>query len=145
MKKVFISLAVLLLVSMIFASCGTPAQTTTPPATTPSSTPTKTVPPTTAPPKTTPPTTSTPSPTVVTPKYGGTLRVIYDAPPSGSIGYPQELIGDATFAPQLVIEPLIRENNKGEWTPWLAESYKLADDHSSKSPSSWGEPPVLFS
>lgn len=130
MKKAFISLAILLLISMIFAGCGTPAPTTspTPAATTPASTPTKTVPVTTTPPATSPvPTT----PAAVTPKYGGTLRVIYDAPPSGSIGYPQELIGDATFAPQLVIEPLIRENNKGEWTPWLAESYKLADDHSS--------------
>jgi peptide/nickel transport system substrate-binding protein len=134
-KKGFITLAILLLVSIIFASCASPAATTSPAptATAPATTPAKTTPATTTPSTTSSPTTS-PGPTTpagVTPKYGGTLRIIYDAPPSGSIGYPQELVGDASFAPQLVIEPLIRENNKGEWTPWLAESYKLADDHSS--------------
>jgi ABC-type transport system substrate-binding protein len=41
------------------------------------------------------------------------------------------LTSDATTAPQLVIEPLLKENNKGEFTPWLAESYKLADDRMS--------------
>jgi peptide/nickel transport system substrate-binding protein len=131
-NKALVTLAILLLILAVFAGCGTstqtttPPQTKTPPVTTPASTPTKPI-------TTTPPATSTvpTTTTAVTPKFGGTLRIIYDAPPSGSIGYPIELVGDATFAPQLCIEPLIRENNKGEWTPWLAESYQLADDHSS--------------
>ena len=37
-------------------------------------------------------------------------------------------MGDGGFAPQLMIEILIKENNKGEFIPWLAESYQLADD-----------------
>ena len=57
--------------------------------------------------------------------------MIYDSGPSGSIGYPQELTGDASFAPQICFEGLIREDTKGIFSPWLAESYDLAADQTS--------------
>jgi peptide/nickel transport system substrate-binding protein len=53
---------------------------------------------------------------------------MWDSVPPSSIGYPPDLIGDASSCPQLNIEGLLRENNKGEMSPWLAESYKVADD-----------------
>jgi len=129
MKKGFIALAILVLVSILLAACGTakttPAQTSSPAT----STAVKTTTATSAAPTTT--TVKTTTAAATGPKYGGTLRAIYDFGPSGSIGYPQELTGDATTAPQLCIEPLLREDNKGQFTPWLAESYKLADDQKS--------------
>ena len=117
MKKGFVFLTILLLVSIIFAGCGgnTTASKTTNPATSTAITST-TVKPTTA---------------VATPKRGGTLRIIYDSSPTGVIGYPVEIMGDGGFAPQLCIEGLLKENNKGEISPWLAESYQLADDRTS--------------
>jgi peptide/nickel transport system substrate-binding protein len=124
MKKVFILLTILLLTSIIFAGCGgsttTSKTTTTATSTAVTSTTTKTSTTTTA--------TTTPT---VTPKRGGTLRLIYDSSPTGVIGYPVEIMGDGGFAPQLCIEGLLKESNKGEFTPWLAESYQLADDRTS--------------
>ncbi len=130
MKKGLLSLIVLLSVTLFLIGCGTSATT---PATSSSpamSTTVKTTAATSTAPTTTAAKTTTTTP-AAGPKYGGTLTVIYDSSPAGSVGYPPELTSDATTAPQLVIEPLLKENNKGEFTPWLAESYKLADDRMS--------------
>lgn len=110
MKYGVLLLTILLLFVTVFTGCGSGTTTTsqTTPATTTSG--------------------ATTTPSATTPKYGGTLRVIYDSSPSGSVGYPIELIGDATFASQTVIERLILENNKGDFTPWLAESFTLSND-----------------
>jgi len=137
MKKGFILLTVLLLVSIIIAGCGGKATTSTAPTT--STTVTSTVPTTSTTATSTKPTTSTTAPsatptataTAAGPKRGGTLKLIYDTAPSGSIGYMPEVQGDTSVAQQLVIETLIHEDNKSQFTPWLAESYKLADDQSS--------------
>jgi len=114
MKKTLVAFVCLLVISIIFVGCssGTPANTS---------------------PAAAKPTTSNPisAPSSPTPKFGGTLKLIYDAPPSGTIGYPQGMIGDATTACQLVIEPLLKQISTGEYIPWLTESYKLADDRTS--------------
>jgi peptide/nickel transport system substrate-binding protein len=62
-----------------------------------------------------------------TPKRGGTLRIIYDNTPS-IIGWPVDITGDSSTSPQLVFEPLLRGDAAGNLYPWLAESYKVADD-----------------
>jgi peptide/nickel transport system substrate-binding protein len=131
MKQGYIILAVILVISLLLVGCSSSKTTTTAPGSTTAATTTTSV--------LTASTTSSTATSVKTstsisvatkPKYGGILKVIYDSGPSGSIGYPQELSGDATTAPQLCFEPLLKENNKGEFSPWLAESYKLADDQS---------------
>ncbi|MBN1188836.1 MAG: ABC transporter substrate-binding protein [Dehalococcoidales bacterium] len=110
MKKVFIFLTTMLIFILVMTGCGDNPTTTT----TTTSSPT--------------PTASTTSTTAAGPKYGGTLRIIYDSGPSGAIGYPQDLMSDSTTAPQLCLEGLLKEDNKNQFTPWLAESYQLADD-----------------
>jgi len=54
--------------------------------------------------------------------------VIIDSVPPTSIGYPPDLLGDASSAPQLCVEGLLREDPKGGVYPWLASSFKVADD-----------------
>jgi len=56
------------------------------------------------------------------------MNVIIDSVPPTSIGYPPDLLGDATSAPQLCMEGLLREDPKGNLSPWLASSFKVADD-----------------
>ena len=65
------------------------------------------------------------------PKYGGVLRDISDAPPTSSIGWPPQLFGASTESPQLCFDGFLRSDNKGVYFPWLAESYKIADDYKS--------------
>jgi peptide/nickel transport system substrate-binding protein len=65
------------------------------------------------------------------PKYGGVLRDISDAPPPGNIGWPPRMFGAGTESPQLMFDGLVRSTNKGDYYPWLAESFKVADDYSS--------------
>ena len=64
-----------------------------------------------------------------TPKYGGTLRVLSGIS-SNNKGWPADLMVD-TGTLQLSCETLLRGDNKGNIIPWLAESYKLADDRKS--------------
>ena len=67
--------------------------------------------------------------TTLTPKYGGTLRFISDQLPANQ-GWPAEPgINQATT--QACCDTLLRGDNKGNVIPWLAESYKLADDRNS--------------
>ena len=66
----------------------------------------------------------------LTPKYGGVLRFITNSTFLGTnIGWPADPMGDvaATF-PQCCLETLLHGDNKGGYIPWLAESYKIADD-----------------
>lgn len=132
MKKGFIFLTILLLVSMIFAGCGgTTTTSSTSSSTTSTSVASTSLTSTSLTSNTVTSPAVTTTPAAATPKHGGTLKLIYDSAPSGSIGYPPELQGDATTAPQLCFESFLREDNQGNFTPWLAESYKLADDDSS--------------
>jgi ABC-type transport system substrate-binding protein len=131
MKKLYLTLVILLLGSFLLIGCGQ-SNTTTPPATQPTVTTPSGGQPTTAvattPATTTNPSTTTAAPAPGTPKKGGTLNVMIDSVPPTAIGWPAELIGDASTAPQLCLEPLLREGPKGQIYPWLAESYKVADD-----------------
>ena len=47
------------------------------------------------------------------------------------MGWPALLPGDSGFSSQLVFEPLLRGDPKGNLFPWLAETYKTAEDKSS--------------
>jgi peptide/nickel transport system substrate-binding protein len=129
MKRLLITLVVLLASVSILFSCGEPTPT---PTASPSPTPTKTAAPSTSP--TTSPTT-TASPTVTTTptppdahKYGGTLRFILWASPSGTGGLPWELFGNDFLSSFHIIEPLFHVDAKGNLIPCLAESYQVADD-----------------
>jgi peptide/nickel transport system substrate-binding protein len=139
MKKIWV-LATILVISAVFiigcSSSSTPTASITPATTTPSAT---SVPVSTTPAPTSTATTSTPVQTTTTAtakpttpisavKTGGTLRFVYWASPSGTGGLPAELFGNDFLSSQLCVEPLIHVDSKGEITPWLAESYKVADD-----------------
>lgn len=132
-------LSILLLISLVLVGCSNKSSSTTttaktsPVATSSSASSTTTSKPATSVTSTATTTaaSTTTKPATVTPKYGGTLKLIYDSGPSGSIGLPQELTGDAAFAPQLCFEGLLKEDNQGKFSPWLAESYDLANDQSS--------------
>ena len=64
-----------------------------------------------------------------TPKYGGTLRIVWRNSP-GTFGYPPEVFGDSTSASHFCYDSLLRDQN-GKLIPWLAESYKISDDRKS--------------
>lgn len=74
--------------------------------------------------------TSTTPPPAGGPIYGGTLREISSAVPA-LIGWPPDLVGATSETPQVVFDPFLRQDVSGNVQPWLAESYKLADDHMS--------------
>jgi peptide/nickel transport system substrate-binding protein len=64
----------------------------------------------------------------LTPKYGGTLRILTDSVPAAGIGWPSEIVMGGEDPIALCLESLLRSDNKGNIIPWLAESYKVADD-----------------
>lgn len=66
--------------------------------------------------------------TNIGPKHGGTLKIVYDSVAPITVGYPPEITNDAAVASQLCIEGLLREDSQGNLIPWLAESYKVADN-----------------
>ena len=113
MKKLFILLSVLLVITMVIIGCGESGKSTTP-ATQTTSTPAKTS------------VTSTTTPAA--PKQGGTLKIALWASPSGTGGLPAELFGNDFLSSQHIIEPLLHTDGKGNSVPCLAESYKVADD-----------------
>jgi len=115
MKKLFVAISILVILTFLMVGCGDKEEKTTA-ATTAATTSAK-------------PTATTPA--VVTPKFGGTLNMIQDQSPRGPGGYIWEVIGNDTSCPQLIFEPLFRGDNQGALVPWLATAYKLADDHSS--------------
>ena len=63
-----------------------------------------------------------------TPKYGGTMTYIM-APTRPLIGWPPDLMmNNVVFFVQACLETLLRADAKGNVYPWLAKSYKIADD-----------------
>jgi peptide/nickel transport system substrate-binding protein len=79
------------------------------------------------------PTTATTASTITStgPKIGGTVNMLLTASPGGPGGLPWELLaGDQTVL-YPIYEPLMRGSPSGQPVPWLAESFKLADDQSS--------------
>jgi peptide/nickel transport system substrate-binding protein len=137
MKRILITIGlILLLCALILGGCSQGATTSSPAATAPAATASSSSPSpkpaaTTAPPVSPTAPSSKPapsSPAAGTPKYGGTLKLAWDASPAGSVGWPAVLTGDAGFGSQLIFEPLLRGDAKGGLFPCLAESYKTADD-----------------
>ena len=125
MKRVHILLVVLLVVSCIMISCGTSASTSTgPAASNPSVAVSSTL---TAPVSTGATTAISPAQTESTPKYGGTLRIL-TGPVAAGFGWPADIGGQGVGANQFCFETLLRCDNTGKIIPWLAESYKVADD-----------------
>lgn len=119
MKRLLLVLVVLLVSASMLIGCSKPATTATP-----TSSPTSTV---TSTPSATPTKTTAPTTTEVN-KYGGTLKIILIAGPQTPGGVPAEIFGPDATSSQFCMEPLLRGDNKGGVVPWLAESYKLADD-----------------
>jgi peptide/nickel transport system substrate-binding protein len=72
-----------------------------------------------------------PEPTPVsedTPQYGGTLKIMFIAGPQTAGGWPADIFGPDANSYQFCMEPLLRGDSKGGVSPWLAESYQVADD-----------------
>jgi hypothetical protein len=91
MKKLYAMLEILLIAVIALTSCGSAATTTTTTSTTPSGTTTSTTP--------------TPTPTTQSPKYGGTLRIIYPYSPATIPGWP----GDTTNPQKLWLSWIVFE------------------------------------
>ena len=72
---------------------------------------------------------STATSAAATPKPGGTLRIAI-IPQGANIGWPVGLTAGGSFS-ESYYETLIRSDEKGKLYPWLAESFKVADDHKS--------------
>ncbi len=138
MKRTFLlSLALLLIVSLVLMGCGnsTPTTSTTPTTTTATQT-TTTTPAqqtTTAPTATAPTTTATATTTTPTtaagPKKGGILKVIYPYSPNTIPGWP----GDSTNPQKMwgnwvCFEGLVKLNNSIP-SPWLATDWKWSPDY----------------
>lgn len=120
MKRWMIVLLVIALVGVVVTGCGEETTQTT--ATTGG-------PETTAPSATTPgQSTETTTAATQGDKYGGTMIVAVSAGPSSPGGLPWELLAGDSTALQTIFEPLFRADTEGRPTPWLAESYELADD-----------------
>lgn len=67
----------------------------------------------------------------LTPKYGGTMTYI-TAPSRPLIGWPPDLMmNNVVIFVQSCLETLMRADAEGNVYPWLAESYKVADDKKS--------------
>jgi peptide/nickel transport system substrate-binding protein len=103
MKRLSIILFVLLAAVLVFTSCSQNALTTTTSTTTPTS-------------------------TTVTPKAGGTLKMILIAGPQNAGGLPAEVFGPDATSYQFCMDSFLRGDNMGGVSPWLADSYKVADD-----------------
>jgi peptide/nickel transport system substrate-binding protein len=130
MRRLLTVLAVLLVAVFIISGCSTnspnnPPASNTSAATTTAPTTSSTTQASSAQSTTKP---STAAPVAGEPKYGGTLRIAFENSPAGAIGWPPDILGDSNVPTQICLEPFLRETVKGELIPWLAESYKVADD-----------------
>jgi len=114
MKGIFLVLLIVVMaVGGILSGCAEP----TPEAPTPSPTPEPSPTPSPA-----------PSPTEPSPKYGGTLKALWEPIPP-SIGWPLSMIANpAGSAVMSILETLLRADKNGDVYPWLAESYDVASD-----------------
>jgi peptide/nickel transport system substrate-binding protein len=125
-KKLWVSLTILLVLTFLIAGCSSPS----PPTTTPIITPVPT--------STTPtPVTTTKKPVVATPtgsnKYGGLIRWIDPAVPVTAMGWNAEATSASVFSMQLCLQTLLKEQADGKIIPGLAESYEVVTN--SESPS----------
>src|SRR6186713_3310201 len=59
------------------------------------------------------------------PQNGGIMRVVENAEGGAPIGTPWEIRGIDTKLPKPAIESLLREDPNGNYSPWLAESWKV--------------------
>jgi peptide/nickel transport system substrate-binding protein len=118
MKKLVLIIAAIILIIPIIAGCSSSQTTTT---TTPAIS-------STTPSTTSKPASTTPLATTSAPKSGGTLREITVAVPS-VIGWPAEETGANGETPQVCFDPFLRGDVNGKIYPWLAKSYKLADNN----------------
>jgi peptide/nickel transport system substrate-binding protein len=122
--SVILLVGLLVVGTLLLAACGGGSTTTT---AAPGTTDTGST--TTAAPGTTEGTGPTTTAAALTPKYGGILRM-----PGGvgnqNIGWPATFSGGGDPV-QCYYETLLRTDNKGNLIPWLAESYKVADDQKS--------------
>lgn len=141
MNKLFVPLAILLILAFIITGCST-ASTSTPRATASTSTPPVTTgPSTTIPSNTTSavtpagPTTSTASTPAssATPEYGGTLIDVEAGPPGSPFGWPPEIFGPAGITSQISLQQLLNEDRNGNFLPNLATSYDVVTDPANAS------------
>ena len=139
MKKLFLLSIILLIGASLVIGCGavSPKPTPTPAAPAPI-----TPMPTTAPKPTIPtapaasPSTSTtpvPKPPAVSPRYGGTLRIITSAAPGTPIGWVAELAGPSSITAQICLDFLLHVDTSGNLNPHLCTSFEANSDP--KSPS----------
>jgi peptide/nickel transport system substrate-binding protein len=132
MKKLLVSLTILLVLAFIITGCGTSTPTPTTPAATQSTT--------AAPPATTLATSTAatgaatkPPVTPAANKTGGILRFVSTASPGTPIGWMQETAGASTVTMQLCLDTLLHEQLDGTLVPNLASSYDLNTDPNSPS------------
>lgn len=135
MKKIYLVLAmVILVISLLVTSCGSSTETTTTTASTQTTTTTKTT--STSSQSTTTVTTQTSQPTTTTaasgPKSGGKLIIVTGVLPNGIIGYPADINNGASIRiAGHVMEGLFKMNRDSSFTPILAESWEIAEDRQS--------------
>jgi peptide/nickel transport system substrate-binding protein len=129
----FFLVGLFLVMALLAVSCNKSSPPTSPtstPASSPTSTTASSPTSTTASTPTTTQQASSPTatkPANLTPKYGGTLRIVM-SPASAGFGWPADVAGQGAGVNQFCFETLLRLDSKGNLTPWLAESYKVADD-----------------
>jgi peptide/nickel transport system substrate-binding protein len=61
-------------------------------------------------------------------KSGGTLRLVASWSPGTATGWPPEIFGNESTTMQFGMEALLVGDANGNMKPWLAESFKVADD-----------------
>ena len=109
MKRLFTLLLVLLISVFVLVGCGGTTTTTSTPTASPT-------------------TSTSPTPTAATPQYGGTLKIMLIAGPQTAGGWPVDVFGPDATSYQFCMESLLRSDDKGGVSPWLATSYSVADD-----------------
>jgi len=117
MKKWFLPLVVLLVVVFVISGCGTKETTTAPAQTTTATTAAKTT------------AATTPAKTTVTPKYGGSIKIIDTVGPGNSLGWladPAARLLAMWVNPML--EALLTCDLNGNFQGYLAESFEVAPD-----------------
>ena len=124
MKKIYIVVVTLIVISFLITACGTGV---TKPSTTPAAGSSSTMLAVTSVSSPTASPSTGPTAAASVPKYGGILRVIGPSM-TNNVGWPAGMMGGAFTDMQYCMETLLRGDNKGNLYPWLAESYKIADD-----------------
>jgi peptide/nickel transport system substrate-binding protein len=106
-RKIFVALSMALIAAILLTACST--------ASSPS---------TSATAKTAP---SAPAATL-TPRNGGTFKILAVTGPSAPFGWPPEALGASTPSVRACLDPLVNEDLSGRDIPCLAESWQVAPD-----------------